>query len=736
MRHARLWLRALPLSFWALIACAGVALLILSAPIFHADTHLTTIPTSGGTSDYYHFHWNFWWIRHVLETGTPLYEINYVFSPAVSTLAYHTLSVFWFPVWALVASWAGTGGGMTAVFFVALTLTGWLFYLWFRDEGITPGWALMGALVLEGSSQMISVIGWSNINLMGFFWLPILLLTWKRIAHRVASGIGIVWALALGVALWALILTDLQYALLFLPILVPYGILVLGRTPTPNRVQLIGLAVVAVGVALALLWGVGPLRAIVTAERVGFSPTPFERAVVIPFPMCFVGACDSGLSASVLTLPLVGVALAIMAIHRRRWKGIPPTAAPLRVPTPNGVSAVSSWFWLALVPIPLILSAGGTITVLGVTIPLPYQVLHAALGGMFRYPERFLMIFTVPALMFSLKTLSALHLPMHRRLIWIPPLFLLLFADSRLLTPLPLRPIPYPYAFYEAVGREPYDELIVEIPTGGSSGEGVVGAPAYSALQYYGIIHGKRMVNGHLSRVNTYHYFYMNTDDPMMAWLGQRRFLEPDTVETQVRERIPLWGIGYFVIHRDLIAPNESALNEIFAFFNSHDDLVCGVTVEGDLVAYRATTHPLGCPTVTTTQVDIGVPEDALFIGEGWHYPEVVGGITVRWAGHLPMTTIHVHLPVRDTRLTVQAQAFHEARRVALWVNDQPTGESMIVSPDALGAYAFTIPAGMISPDRKNKITFVFDDTRTPQSVGMGDDTRPLAIMVAAITIE
>ena len=30
----------------------------------------------------------------------------------------------------------------------------------------------------------------------------------------------------------------------------------------------------------------------------------------------------------------------------------------------------------------------------------------------------------------------------------------------------------------------------------------------------------------------------MRTDDPMLAWLGQRRLIEPQAVEAQMRERI------------------------------------------------------------------------------------------------------------------------------------------------------------------------------------------------------
>src|SRR5262245_4771193 len=65
----------------ALTCFIVLALLALYWPLFNMTTSLTgDIPT-----DYFHFHWNFWWIRHALTTGHTIYDTNYVLYPYTSS---------------------------------------------------------------------------------------------------------------------------------------------------------------------------------------------------------------------------------------------------------------------------------------------------------------------------------------------------------------------------------------------------------------------------------------------------------------------------------------------------------------------------------------------------------------------------------------------------------------------------------------------------------------------------
>src|SRR5664279_137505 len=101
-------------AFYTLLAC-----LALYPLLFHATTSV------GGswTTDYYHFHWDYWWIRHALTTpGLNVYETNFVLFPATTNLAFETLTPFWFPLWALLEPLVGTLVAIDVIMVVAMAL--------------------------------------------------------------------------------------------------------------------------------------------------------------------------------------------------------------------------------------------------------------------------------------------------------------------------------------------------------------------------------------------------------------------------------------------------------------------------------------------------------------------------------------------------------------------------------------------------------------------------------------
>jgi hypothetical protein len=671
-----------------------IALIVLINPQFHLDGFVPGAPTT----DYYHFHWNYWWIRHALTHGLNVYETNYVMAPHTSSLAYHTLTPFWYPVWALLEPAFGTVPAMTGVQFCILTLTGWAAFLLLRREGVPRALALLGGAIFQTLPIMLNSLFWTTLNVMSWFWLPSLLLLWGRTARAQKPFIH---AAIFGLALWGMLLTDIQYPLLLAPVIVPYGIKTL--TASRHKARLIAAGVGAVLLALALTWAVGLLPALLSYDRTGLSPTPAERAVEIPFPLGYVTRTQFLESAGALIIPLLTAAL---AFARR---------APRR-----------AWFWALLIPLPLILSAGAI-------TPL-YRLLHEALGGMFRYPERFVPVFALPALVFIGLTLA-------RRRWTRSPAFagaalLMIAAEARILQPFPLQALPPRYAFHKQMAAEPYDYVIVDVPTAGMSGEGIVGDTIFPSTQFYGLTHGKRMVNGHISRVNTYNYMYMRTDDAMMAWLGQRRLLEPEIVREQMRERIFSFPIGYFVIHRRWIEPYGTTQGEVIGFFNQQRDLVCPIWVEGDALVYRTAWHPDGCPPRTPPDlvIDIGGADDVRYLGWGWHPAEPVGGTRWRWTGQ-PLfgqtdARLYLDLPRADYALTLSAQSFHEPRALQVRVNHLILAETAQVQPNWLAEYAFTLPAEAIPEDGRVEIALIYDAAPSPAEVGFSQDARPLAVAV------
>jgi hypothetical protein len=373
------------------------------------------------------------------------------------------------------------------------------------------------------------------------------------------------------------------------------------------------------------------------------------------------------------------------------------------------------------------------------TIPLPpFRLLYAQTNGMFKMPWRLAPIFMIAGLVFVGKTWTPYFRRVQpSRIFALGGVFLALAVSVRLYESAPLDPAPTDYAFYHTIGAGPYDEVILEVPTGAATGDVILGDPRATQLQWYGIVHGKRMVNGFISRAPLEHYWYMLTDDPMLSWLGQRRLLEPEAVEAQLRERIYDWQIGYVVIHRDLIGRESSTVTEIVGYFNALDDLLCPYTVEGDAVVYRTRWHPNGCPPRTPPetqpgvyQIDIGAPGDEAYIGWGWHYPEQISGLTLRWAGSYTQTQVYLDLPAAAYTVTLSAQAFWQDRQLRLLLNDEPLGDYQTVTVDALHDYTFALPADLVGDGQHLKLTLDYDAAYSPTDLRQGNDARKLAVAV------
>lgn len=694
---------------------ALLALMMLHQPVFNLATHLP----GDRVTDYYFFHWNYWWMRHAFSEGLPLYETAYVMAPHVNNLAYHTLAEFWYPLWALLEPAFGTITAMTAIFATGITLTGTLFYALLRREGVTAGLAFVGGAILALAPVMIRSIYWTNVNLIGWFWIPLLVLLWGQLV-KATPRYRLLWTLGLGVALWGMLLTSTQLPIFAAFIIVPYGLLTLWQAPNwRERAALAALVIVAAAFATALFWLAGPLDYLLRYDSSGLIGTPAENASAIIFPWGYLWNDGVTVAVGTMLLPLLAVALWL------NWRTRHIQRNPRR------------WFWLTLVPLPLVLSAGAYITLGEAEIPMPYLWMHELLGGMFRYPRRLAAVFTLPAVIFIMLTLTPM-LKGRKIARWAVPTGLLLLClwDVRLFDSLPIQPQPRPYTFYEVMGTEAYDYVVVEVPTAAASGEGIVGESAEVALQYYGIVHGKRMVNGHISRVDLSHFWPLRTEDPLLSWLGQRRWLEPDLAQSRLTEIIADYPVGYFVIHTDLIGQNTPTVQEIVGYFNSLPDLLCLVFVEGDAIVFRTTWHPDGCPPRTPPQnaeghyrVDLGQPEDYHYTGWGWHWPEeIITGLDVRWTGAADGESawLYVELPPDDYTLHFNAQAFQHARALTVFANGVSLG-TVTVPESHLADFTLNLPASVFEDTGRLALQWVHDPA-TP--TGDGENDRQLALMI------
>jgi hypothetical protein len=694
------------------------AFLALYNVLLHSGSHIPGI----GVTDYYHFSWSYWWIKHALTTpGESVYYTNYVMFPYVTNLTHHTLGTFWFPLWALVQPVIGTFATFNVISFVAFTLAGWLTYVLLRREHVAAALALAGGVALQVTPMMLQAVWWSMPNLLGVFWYPAHILIWGQVARTAdRRWRGIAWAFVEGAALWATAITDLQYLFYIAFLMGPYAFLT--WIESRARWRLVGLGVLALAVFLALMWWVGPLPAMLEFEHDKAVPAVPVDAWSIPFPDGFISLESyqthrtEAVGALIILIFASGLIASLLSPRRREWQ---------------------QWVWFVMALAPLVSSPGSYIMLGDTRITMPYKVLHDAMNGVFRSPGRLGAVFVFAALVFAGRAWTPLLRRRPHALPWLAGgLLLAVLGYHHVLRSLPVQPAPPIYDFYRMMGREPYDYVVVEVPVSAGDGIVVVGSSDLNQPQFYGTIHGKRMINGHFSRTYVENYWYLRSDHAVLSWLGQRRPLEPDKVEPLLREMIYEYPVGYIVIHQDSIGLESPTNQEIIGYFNTLDDLLCPPLVEDHAVVYRTAWHPDGCPPRTPPDdlqggyiVDIGAPGDERFLGWGWYWPEFPPGITWRWTGTQPQATLFVDLPPGDYILTLAAQSFWQAREVRIAVNGESL-ETLHVQTDQLDEFRVLVPAKTIGTGKQVTVQMVYDTPDVPRDVGQSADPRPLAVAV------
>lgn len=752
----------------AFVVYAGYAAVLLHPLWAYNGTHVAGY-------DYFNYNWNFWWIRFAPQHGLDIYLNNFVMFPALSNYGYHALTAFWYPAWALLEPFWGTLTSINVIITTACILNGLLLFIWLRSEGIHPALALLSGVMLQTLPITRYWYYNTHLNLMDWFWIPGLLLLWKGIWSgvvrrerlRITDFAGLAGkSLIFGVALWALLLTDLQFPIFASFIVVPYGLLTVWRilvSQATGRLQrLVVLALCAafsIGTGIALMWLAGPLPYILrfTGELI---PGPVEDRPGIAFPDGWLGMAERWWSwdqpsvSWFVTLAVIGTAAAALAIRRtarnsasfERWL---------------------HWFWLAAALPPFVLALGPSIRVGEQMLPLPFVWMYDLTGGNFRMPWRLAPAGVIAACMFMGYFWTPMFNDFRRRLkipdkrylqtaflITNAGLLLLSAVAIRLFETAPLDPVLPEYHTYALMADDVQDYVVMEVPTGMGTGEVLLGNSRAIQYQWYGITHQKRMVNGFISRAPIDNFYYVETDDALLSWLGQRRLLEPDLVRRQLAERIESYPIGYIVLHTDEIErQSRTATEEIVGYFNTLTGLLCPPLREGAALFYRTRWHPAGCESRIPNElqpgvyeIDMGSGDDRRFIGWGWHYAEPVGGIDWRWMGFMPQTAdsswmldpreavLIVELPPGEYRLSMLGQSYDVDRTLQIIINGLELGEPLIFTPEMLSEQESD--AFMVNSAEPIIIRLIASDTRSPSEAGQGDDSRQLSIAVDSIRFE
>jgi len=689
--------------------------LLLYPLLFHINTH-------GAGYDYFHFHWNFWWIETALfDSNLKLYQSNYVITPFYQNLAYHTLAVFWYPLWAILSPLVGMTAAVNLIIWLGATLNGWMMALWLRANRAAWWAALVGGVGLMALPTMRYFYYNTHLNLMAWFWIPALLWLWQRLVACVAQqrfwrALGA--ALMMGVCMWLVLLTDSQLPLYAALLLSVYGVYTL--ITFKMRWAQLALGTLALSVAVVLGWLAGPLSYLLAWEG-SLPATESSGRPGVPFPEGFLTVMDGWWHwnmPSLGALPLVVLLVGGIGWwrYRRAQRGL-------------------VLCWLVAMILPFIFALGGTLYVGNTEIALPYRTLFQLTDGNLIMPWRFAPAFVIAVMTFAATTVGAARWRWWSGALG---LWLVLILTRAFWTAPTLEHVPPDYDFYARIGQEPATEnfAVLEVPTAVATGQIIIGDPRAVIYQRYAIQHHRRVLNGFIARAPLEYYWYLRTDDPLLSWLGSRRDLEPTAARNRLIEVVDQWPVGYVVVHQAAIGRESATNQQIIGFLNEQADLLCPLWIEKDAIVWRSRSHWLweACPPRTPPfdaeghyRLDIGGDEDVRYILSGWYWAEQLPGIDARWIGAEAQAGIVVDLPPADYTVRIVAQAYQVPRQLSLMVNDRVLGEGAI-QPDGLSTLMVTLPADVIGDGRALQLALVADATLPAPG------ERDLSVLIESIT--
>ncbi len=125
--------------------------------------------------------------------------------------------------------------------------------------------------------------------------------------------------------------------------------------------------------------------------------------------------------------------------------------------------------------------------------------------------------------------------------------------------------------------------------------------------------------------------------------------------------------------------------------------------------------------------IDIGRPEDTLYIGAGWYPSERISGAEARWTGRVPTATLRVDLPPQQHVLEMRALAYPAEQWVTVRVNGREVSE-VPLSP-TWSVYTVEIPASVVGSVGPTELDLVHHTFASPSDSpdGPNADERMLA---------
>lgn len=527
-RRWRKWIAGL----WPFLLYGGLTLVMTWPLAAQLSTHL-----AGASSDSYINPWANWWTLKALREGLDFYHTDYIFYPQQVSLVFHSFShvntLLWLPLRPL-----GDLAAYNLTVLLAYALSGWAMYFLVKrlTQSVAAAWvaglifAFSPHHLAEGdhpviiSTQWIPLFAWYFMHalhtgerrsawLAAAFFILNALTSWHLmifasmwgalyVFHVLFSERRLAWqALCWFALVAALALGPLLYPLIHEQAAEPFMAVEMAQGGKGN--DLIAFFTPAMRHPL---WSryLTPLY-----DRLGYTSGSLKR------PTGYVGYTTLALAAAAL------------AFGRRRVS-----------------------FWLLSALLFALLSLNSHLSVTGIVykdIPMPWS---EPLVGLLRHPHRFNLL-----LSFSIAVLAGWGwTTLQER--WAGPkraaLVLLVSAlilGESLARPWPTTPVRVS-PFYQQLAAEPGDFAIAVLPMGRARAK---------ESMYYQTLHGKKLVEGAISRTPRQAYNFIE-GNPLLA---QMRRDEPPALPAEelaaqlagLREH----NVRYLVLHKARLTPQQIA---------------------------------------------------------------------------------------------------------------------------------------------------------------------------------
>lgn len=646
----------------ALLFYLGLALL-LTWPL---AAHFTSRVTGDGIDDP-SLAWNLWWIqeRLVSQLNVDIFHVGWMFHPIDINLAFYTLTplngLLSVPVQSALSLVIANNLLLLSSFVLgaygAYLLALDQLHLWRKDlwpASQEPGAArqrtalhsaaLAGGLVYGFASSKFFYASLGQFNIASSQWIPFCVLFLLRMARQTGRDrlrSAAMAGLFLVFQAWAE-LTYATFLILFIALLFLWQLIVAWQAAGGARVQAAVRLVLGYFVVAALfLVGISPFLAamvpdlrlegdfftsgggfadIFSADLMGYlAPTRLHPlagswAATLPFPNdkgqhIFVGYVTGPIS-------LIG----LWALWRTR------------------VTRAWAWLWAAALLLFWSLTLGPALRWAGEATPIPGPFDLVSRLPFFngnRYPSRYSVMLMLVVAVLAAAGLARMARVLARR--WRTAAlvafacFVPLFVLEHISAPLQLNSLSVP-SIYGRLAAVPGDFAVLELPTGWRNGARVLGKSDVLIMmqQWYQTEHGHRRLGGNTSRNPEYKFQYftqapvlgnlialMNADRPHIAQVLAAelpRIIEEDQeIAGQVLADL---GIRYVTVHVEQSPPQLIDYIEQVLPLELVDEWQ-GPDWRGAWATIRL--YSVHAPDVPPVRVlDMGAPEAALWLGEGW----------------------------------------------------------------------------------------------------------------------